>query len=90
MYLSKILLVLNEVFMKYNFVICVDNSEYEASLDIWKVYETIKDEKSERHNLIRIIDDSGEDYLYPSNFFKNISLPEPIQEAYLNYKQNYV
>ncbi|MCX5806645.1 MAG: hypothetical protein NT010_11360 [Proteobacteria bacterium] len=54
--------------MKHKFLLCIDNEGYEASLEIRKLYENISDKEAERHNQVRIIDESGEDYLYPSHF----------------------
>ena len=56
-------------------MICVDNNGYEASLEIRKLYEMIPDQEAEHHNQVRIIDESGEDYLYPADFFAAIRLP---------------
>ena len=51
--------------MKQKFLLCIDNEGYEASLEARKLYETIPDKEAERHNQVRIIDESGEDYRYP-------------------------
>jgi hypothetical protein len=61
--------------MKRKFLLCVDNKGYEASLEIRKLYENLPDKDAERHHQVRIIDESGEDYLYPSKFFAPITLP---------------
>ena len=61
--------------MKGKFVICVDNKGYEASLEIRKLYDLIPDQDAQQHNQVRIIDESGEDYLYPNEFFAAIRLP---------------
>jgi hypothetical protein len=61
--------------MKKHFIICVRNVGYEASLDIRKVYEALSDKEAERHHQVRIIDESGEDYLYPAQYFAPIRLP---------------
>lgn len=61
--------------MKTHFIICVGNAGYEASLDIRKVYEAIADKDAERHHQVRIVDESGEDYLYPAQYFAPIRLP---------------
>ncbi|MEK7373487.1 MAG: hypothetical protein AABZ85_00445 [Thermodesulfobacteriota bacterium] len=61
--------------MKQKFLLCVDNQGYEASLELRKLYETIPDKEAELHNQVRIIDESGEDYLYPSKFFAPVKLP---------------
>lgn len=56
-------------------MICVDNRGYEASLEIRKLYEVLPDEAAEKHQLVRVIDESGEDYLYPEGYFAPIRLP---------------
>jgi hypothetical protein len=61
--------------MKHKFLLCVSNEGYKASLEVRKLYENIPDKDAERHNQVRIIDESGEDYLYPSNFFAPVRLP---------------
>jgi len=61
--------------MKNKFLLCVDNEGYEASLELRKLYEQLPDKEAERRNQVRIIDESGEDYLYPSDFFAPIRLP---------------
>ena len=61
--------------MKRKFLLCVDNEGYEASLEVRKLYEKVPDKEAERHKQVRIIDESGEDYLYPAIFFAPISLP---------------
>ncbi len=60
--------------MKQKFLLCIDNQGYEASWEIRKLYETIPDKDAERHSQVRIIDESGEDYLYPSRFFAPVRL----------------
>ena len=51
------------------FVLCLRNDEYPTSLEPRKVYEVIPDPAAERHDLIRIVDESGEDYLFPRTYF---------------------
>jgi len=63
------------------FVLCVDNTDYEASLITRKVYEVIPDEQAEKDDLIRIIDESGEDYLYHTSQFVFIELPIEIEQV---------
>ena len=46
------------------FIICVNNREYEASLELWKVYRAIRDDHAKKQDLVRVIDESGEDYLF--------------------------
>ena len=63
------------------FIICVNNREYEASLERWKVYVAIPDDLAKKQNLRRVIDESGEDYLFPSDYFVPLSLPKVVQDA---------
>jgi len=51
------------------FVVCVQNTGYPASLELRKIYEVLPDPDASTHGLIRVIDESGEDYLYPNNIF---------------------
>ena len=50
-------------------VVCVDAAGFPASLTVEKVYGTVQDDMAARHGLIRVVDDSGEDYLYPKDLF---------------------
>ena len=63
------------------YVICLRNKGYEASLEPLKIYRLLLDRDAEKHKLIRVVDESGEDYLYPASFFKPIELPQPIRRA---------
>jgi len=60
------------------YVICIDNSGYPASLDVYKVYEVLPDERADEYDCIRVIDESGEDYLYSSECFVPIELPQKV------------
>lgn len=70
--------------MKHYYVICVKNDGYNASLEPRKLYEIIPDEEAEKHRQIRVVDESGEDYLYPKDFFLEIKIPKTIEEAILH------
>ena len=65
-------------------VICVDNSGNEVSLERRKIYVSIPDGKAASLGLIRVIDESGEDYLYPKKAFVEVALPQPIRRAVLH------
>ncbi len=67
--------------MDKKFVICINNKGNEASLERGKVYQVISDDQATPHNLLRIMDESGEDYLFPNNYFVAIELPKIAQEA---------
>ena len=64
-----------------HFVLCVDNKGYEASLITRKVYEVIPDEQAENDDLIRVIDESDEDYLYHASHFVFIHLPANVERV---------
>jgi len=63
------------------FVICIDNSEYPASLEKRKIYEIISDPDAEKIEYIRVIDESGEDYLYPASCFIDANLSKETRDA---------
>ncbi len=63
------------------FVVCVRNTGYPASLEVRKIYRALVDRRAEQHGLLRIVDESGEDYLYPAKFFMAVDLPQPIRSA---------
>ncbi len=63
------------------FVVCIKNQDYSASLEIRKIYQTLPDPEAIAHQMIRVIDESGEDYLYPSGYFMAVELSEPLQQA---------
>jgi hypothetical protein len=65
------------------FAICVQNDGYPASLELWKVYRMIPDRRAAKDQLVRIVDESGEDYLYDQNWFVPIKLPTAAKEAML-------
>tara|TARA_R110002049_G_scaffold138614_2_gene298778 strand:+ start:3836 stop:4057 length:222 start_codon:yes stop_codon:yes gene_type:complete len=66
---------------KSKLVICIENSDYPASLEKRKIYELLPDPKAEKIGQVRIIDESGEDYLYPSTLFVEANLPKAVQTA---------
>ncbi|MCI0732723.1 MAG: hypothetical protein L0Y38_02740 [Methylococcaceae bacterium] len=63
----------------HRFAVCIETGEYIASLEPRKLYEVIPDSEAELHDQIRVIDESGEDYLYPKHFFILLDLPEATQ-----------
>ncbi len=64
-------------------VVCVDNEGYPASLEKRKIYVVLSDRAAEKHGLVRIVDESGDDYLYPKAFFRPIALPQSVRKAVL-------
>ena len=63
------------------FAICIQNDEYLASLELWKIYQVLPDSEAKQQHYIRVIDESGEDYLYPEDYFIPIELPQVVQDA---------
>jgi len=66
---------------KKRFVVCVRNTGYPASLELRKIYQALPDADAEAHNLVRVIDESGEDCLYPEKFFLALELPQGVATA---------
>jgi hypothetical protein len=64
-----------------HFVICIGNRGYAASLELRKVYQVLPDEVGMKHRQIRVIDESGEDYLYPEEYFVPVRLPQAVERA---------
>ena len=64
-------------------VICLDNSGYEVSLERRKIYVAVPDAKARKLGQLRVIDESGEDYLYPEEMFVEAELPQPVRRAIL-------
>jgi len=69
--------------MSKQFVICIGNEGYPVSLEKRKIYVALRDPVAEKHGQLRIIDESGEDYLYPKTFFRTITLPQSVKRAVL-------
>lgn len=66
--------------MKKHFMICVDNHGYKSSLEIRKLYEVLTDKTAGKHHQLRVIDESGEDYLYPEHLFASVRLSNITKE----------
>ena len=65
------------------FVVCIQNKDYPASLELRKIYQVLPDVEGNEHQMIRVIDESGEDYLYPADYFMTVELSKPVREALL-------
>lgn len=63
------------------YVICIKNDDYEVDLSLGKVYRVIPERVSEARGFVRIVDESGEDYLYPRSYFLPIAVSKTIQRA---------
>ena len=65
------------------FVVCINNEGYPASLELHKIYRVIPDKNAAADDDIRVIDESGEDYLYPGSYFAPIKVPAAVEESLL-------
>jgi hypothetical protein len=65
----------------HRFAICVKNDDYPASLELRKLYPVLEDTFADQHGMIRIVDESGEGYLYPQAYFVRVELPRAVERA---------
>jgi hypothetical protein len=63
------------------FAVCLRNTGYAASLEVRKLYPVLNDPDAEENDLIRVIDESGQDYVYPARLFQRLDLPSEVQRA---------
>jgi len=66
------------------FAVCIGNEDYEASLELHKIYRVIPDEDAAADGDVRVIDESGEDYLYPADWFVFLELPHLVEKSLLH------
>lgn len=64
------------------YVVCIQNKDSEHSLELRKIYEVLEDPAAAKHNMLRVIDEEDEDYLYPAAWFLPIELPHNLLEAF--------
>jgi hypothetical protein len=65
------------------FVVCINNGGYPASLELHKIYRVVPDKAAAADGDIRLVDESGEDYLYPASFFAPIKVPAAVEKSLL-------
>jgi hypothetical protein len=65
------------------FAVCITNTDYPASLELHKIYRVLPDEEAAKDGDLRVVDESGEDYLYPAEFFVLIDVPKAVEQALL-------
>ena len=63
------------------FVVCIDNSDYPASLELHKIYQVLPDRRAAVDNYLRVVDESGEDYLYSARRFVPVELPQRVERS---------
>ena len=66
--------------MNGNYVVCIDNGGYLASLEVRKIYRRLPDDDASKVGMIRVIDESEEDYLFPTRYFAPIELTEELEQ----------
>jgi hypothetical protein len=64
-----------------HFAVCVDNKDYEASLELGKLYRIVPDDEAASHGYVRVVDESGEDYGYSTDRFFPLELPLALKQA---------
>lgn len=67
--------------LERQFAICIKNKGYPASLELRKLYPVVPDSSAAAHGLVRIVDESGEGYLYPAAYFVPVKLPHKVEQA---------
>lgn len=67
---------------RQQFLLCVKNEAYSASLEVRKIYQALSDPVAAARGFVRVIDESGEDYLYPADYFVAIDLPQEAVGAF--------
>jgi len=65
------------------FAVCINNEGYTVSLEIYKIYRILPDIEAAHHNEIRVIDESGEDYLFPQDWFSPVEIPKALEQRLL-------
>lgn len=65
------------------FAVCISNVDYPASLELHKIYRVLSDEEAETEGDLRVVDESGEDYLYPATYFVLMEVPQAVEKSLL-------
>jgi hypothetical protein len=67
----------------FKFAVCINNSGYPASLELHKIYRVLRDDDAAAEGDVRVVDESGEDYLYPADWFAPIDVPRRVRTSLL-------
>lgn len=67
----------------HKFAVCVNNTDYPVALELHKIYRILPDADGAEDGDVRVIDESGEDYLYPAEFFVIVDLPQAVEKSLL-------
>ena len=68
--------------LKPRFAVCINNEGYSASLELRKIYQVLPDVHATEHKCMRVIDESGEDYVYPAEYFVLVDLPQAVKKTF--------
>jgi len=63
-------------------VVCLENEGNEASLQLWKIYKVLRDDDAKAEGFLRVVDESGKDYLFPEENFAPIDLPSDVKRTF--------
>ena len=74
---------MSEMKNETKFAVCISNKGYAASLEVRKIYRLVPDKAGLKHGLVRVIDEMGEDYLFPEEYFVPLRLPQAAERAML-------
>jgi len=66
----------------YHYGVCIENRSHKAALDVRKIYRFTQDSSAAAHGLVRVVDESGEDFLYPARYFVPIELPTAVVRSF--------
>ncbi len=64
-----------------HFAVCIKNTGYSASLELHKIYRMVPDAAATEEGEVRVVDESGEDYLYPASWFVEVELPQAVKRS---------
>lgn len=67
----------------HKFAVCINNADYPASLEVHKIYRVLSDDDAAMDGDLRVVDESGEDYLYPAGYFIFVELPKAVEKSLL-------
>jgi len=68
---------------KHSFAVCIETGDYPVSLERWKIYRVLPDTGVERSGQLRVVDESGEDYVFPREYFASVDLPQRLEDLYV-------
>lgn len=66
------------------FAVCINNKGYKASLEVGKLYRVIRDQEASNHGLMRVVDETGEDYAFAADRFASMDVPPAVQKVLLS------